>query len=141
MRNPRYFSYGREDVPKAKGWDVTYAGKMMITKTGNCYSFASAYAYLVKRATGLPVRIATGSTNAFRADNWQYHAWCEVKIGKTWYTFDPNLAWVAKKNPKGITNPAAKGKSFYKQKRSAMIGKLYKGANGSGNPTYVDVKI
>lgn len=141
MRDPRYFSYGREDVPTAKGWDVTYAGKMMTTKMGNCYSFASAYAYLVKRATGLPVRIATGSTNAFRADNWQYHAWCEVQIGKTWYTFDPNLAWVAKKNPTGITNPAAKGKSFYKQNRSTMIGKLYKGANGTGNPTYVDVKI
>lgn len=141
MRDPRYFSYGREDVPTAKNWDVTYAGKMLTTKMGNCYSFASAYAYLVKRATGLPVRIATGSTNAFRADNWQYHAWCEVQIGKTWYTFDPNLAWVAKKNPTGITNPAAKGKSFYKQKRSSMVGKLYKGANGTGNPTYVEVKI
>lgn len=141
MRDPRYFSYGREEVPSQNGWDVTYAGKMMTTKTGNCYSFASAYAYLVKRATGLPVRIATGSTNAFRADNWQYHAWCEVKIQGLWYTFDPNLAWVAKKNPKGITNPAAKGKSFYRQNRSKMVGKLYKGANGSGTPKYVEVKI
>ena len=141
MRNT--CKYGREDFPAAsqKGWDVTYAGKMLSTKAGNCYSFAAAYAYLVKRTTGLPVRIAMGSTNLFRESNWQLHAWCEVQIGKTWYTFDPNAAWVAKNNPQGITNPAAKGKSFYKQKRSAMVGKLYKGANGVGNPTYVDVKI
>ena len=142
-------AYGREDFPTAsqKGWDVTFAGKMLTMvnpqgkHAGNCYSFAAAYAYLVKRTTGLPVRIAMGSTNLFKESNWQLHAWCEVQIGKTWYTFDPNAAWVAKNNPQGITNPAAKNKSFYKQKRSAMVGKLYKGAGGTGNPTYVDVKI
>ena len=135
--------YGQEDFPTAsqKGWDVSYAGKMLSTKAGNCYSFAAAYAYLVKRTTGLPVRIAMGSTNLFKESKWQFHAWCEVQIGKTWYTFDPNAAWVAKKNPQGITNPAAKNKSFYKQKRSSMVGKLYKGVNGTGNPTYVEVKI
>lgn len=47
----------------------------------------------------------------------------------------------AKNNPQGIKNPAAKGKSFYKQKRSSMVGKLYKGVNGTGNPIYVEVKI
>ena len=79
MRNT--CKYGREDFPAAsqKGWDVTYAGKMLSTKAGNCYSFAAAYAYLVKRTTGLPVRIAMGSTNLFRESNWQLHAWCEVQ--------------------------------------------------------------
>ena len=97
----------------------------------------------MKRVTGLPVRVGMGSTNVFKekSNETQPHAWCEVQIGKTWYTFDPNLAMAAKNNPQGIKNPAAKGKSFYKQKRSSMVGKLYKGVNGTGNPTYVEVKI
>ena len=149
MRNS--CAYRREEFPTAsqKGWDVSYAGKMLTVRTdqgkyaGNCYSFAATYAYLVKRVTGLPVRIGMGSTNVFKekSNETQPHAWCEVQIGKTWYTFDPNLAMAAKNNPQGIKNPAAKGKSFYKQKRSSMVGKLYKGVNGTGNPTYVEVKI
>ena len=149
MRNS--CAYRREEFPTAsqKGWDISYAGKMLTVRTdqgkyaGNCYSFAATYAYLVKRVTGLPVRIGMGSTNVFKekSNETQPHAWCEVQIGKTWYTFDPNLAMAAKNNPQGSKNPAAKGKSFYKQKRSSMVGKLYKGVNGTGNPTYVEVKI
>ena len=151
MRNSNSCAYRREEFPTAsqKGWDISYARKMLTVRTdqgkyaGNCYSFAATYAYLVKRVTGLPVRIGMGSTNVFKekSNETQPHAWCEVQIGKTWYTFDPNLAMAAKNNPQGIKNPVAKGKSFYKQKRSSMVGKLYKGVNGTGNPTYVEVKI
>ena len=77
MRNSNSCVYRREEFPTAsqKGWDISYAGKMLTVRTdqgkyaGNCYSFAATYAYLVKRVTGLPVRIGMGSTNVFKRKN------------------------------------------------------------------------
>ena len=150
MRNSNSCVYRREEFPTAsqKAGIFLMQGKCLRCERIKeiCWKLlqlCSYYAYLVKRVTGLPVRIGMGSTNVFKekSNETQPHAWCEVQIGKTWYTFDPNLAMAAKNNPQGIKNPAAKGKSFYKQKRSSMVGKLYKGVNGTGNPTYVEVKI
>ena len=73
----------------AEGWEYSYARSMFSTKKGSCYHFAAAYAFLAKRATGYPVRICWGKGKVF-SSKWQYHAWCEIKIGGTWYTFDPN---------------------------------------------------
>lgn len=116
----------------AKGWDAQYAKKMLIGKKGSCYHFAAAYAYLVKRATGCPVRIGYGESNAFKADRWQNHAWCEVKINGVWYTFDPNVAFAKKNNPSGVRLTAAK---CYKQKRTTMIKTVYR------NAKYVNVEL
>lgn len=99
-----------------KGWEYSYAKEMLTKKQGSCYHYAAAFAFLAKRATGYPVRICWGTSNAFNTSRWQYHAWTEVKIGNTWYTYDTNAA---KKSP------LRKGK-WYQQKRSAMEGKIYK---------------
>ena len=65
--------------------------EMIKNKKGSCYHFAAVYAFLAKKATGLPVRICTGTTNGFNVSRWQPHAWCEVKVGKIWYVCDTNL--------------------------------------------------
>ena len=113
-------------------WEYGYALDMMRSKAGSCYHFAAAYAFLVKRATGYPVRIGYGTSDAFRKGNFQPHAWCEIKIGNTWYTFDTNVAWAKKNNPDGVRLSSGK---CYMQKRSFMVGKIYK------NAKYVNVEL
>ena len=98
------------------GWEYTYAKQMLTTKRGSCYHDAAAFAFLAKRATGLPVRICIGTSNAFNQKNWQAHGWVEIKIGNTWYTYDTNA---------NRYSSLRKGK-WYQQKRSAMEGKVYK---------------
>lgn len=98
------------------GWVNTYAKTMLYSKKGSCYHYAAAYAVLAKRATGLPVRVCWGTSNAFNTNKWQNHAWVEIKYGNTWYTFDPNAAKYS---------TLRKGK-WYFQKRSVMEGKIYK---------------
>lgn len=99
-----------------KGWEYTYAKEMLTKKKGSCYHYAATFAFLAKRATGYPVRICWGTSNAFNTSRWQAHAWTEIKIGNTWYTYDTNAARFS-----GLR----KGK-WYQQKRSAMEGKIYK---------------
>ncbi len=84
------YDYLNRGTPSGKNWTAKYARKMYNTKQGNCYSFAAAYAYLAKTATGRPVRVCLGKTNGF-SGNWQTHAWTEVKIGSKWYICDPNM--------------------------------------------------
>lgn len=98
------------------GWEYNYAKQMLITRKGSCYHDAAAFAFLVKRATGLPVRICIGTSNAFNSKKWQAHGWVEIKAGNTWYTYDTNA---------NRFSSLRKGK-WYQQKRSAMEGKVYK---------------
>ncbi len=112
-------TYGYERVigfEPTKGWDVRYAKEMFTKKKGSCYHDAAAFAYLAKRASGYPVRICVGESNAFREDRWQPHAWCEIKIGKTWYTYDTNA---------NRFSSLRKGK-WYRQKSSSLKNKVYK---------------
>lgn len=99
-----------------KGWEYTFAKEMLSKKKGSCYHYAAAFAFLAKRATGYPVRICWGTSNAFNTSRWQAHAWVEIKIGSTWYTYDPNAARYS---------TIRKGK-WYQQNRSIMTGKIYK---------------
>lgn len=99
-----------------KGWEYTYAKEMLVKKKGSCYHYAAAFAVLAKRATGYPVRVCWGTSNAFNTKVWQPHGWVEIKIGGTWYTFDANAAKYS---------TLRKGK-WYMQKRSSMEGKVYK---------------
>ena len=98
-----------------KGWEKTYAAEMIRKKNGSCYHYAALYACLAKKATGLPVRICIGTTNGFNASRWQPHAWCEVKVGKTWYVCDANMDKFA---------AGSKGKYFMKSIKSMK--KTYK---------------
>ena len=112
-----YYGYQRTvGFKSTTGWEYTYAKQIMVTnKKGSCYHFAAAYAFLVKRATGLPVRICLGTSNAFNASKWQPHAWCEVQIGSNWYTFDPNA-----------TKFSTRKINWYKRSHSYMEGRYYK---------------
>ncbi len=85
------FSYLRSyNFTGASGWHKTYAYNMLTTKRGNCYSYAAAFAYLAKKATGLPVRVGWGGTPAL-GGGLTPHGWCEIQIGGVWYVFDPDL--------------------------------------------------
>lgn len=111
------FKYKRYmGIPSASGWDSKFAKEMLQTKAGSCYHDAAAFAYLARRATGLPVRICVGTSNAFNTSRWQNHGWVEIKISGKWYTFDTNA---------NRFSSLRKGKWFM-QKRTAMEGKIYK---------------
>ncbi len=84
------YSYQRAATTLPSGWPASYANSMLLAKKGSCYHFAAAFAYAAKRVTGLPVRIVTGTSNCFNASNWQKHAWVQIQMGSTWYTFDTN---------------------------------------------------
>ncbi|MDO4344189.1 MAG: transglutaminase domain-containing protein [Eubacteriales bacterium] len=84
------FSYRTVAFSGNTGWYKTMGYNMLTSGSGNCYSYAAAFACLVKKATNLPVRVCWGSTpGAYVA--WTPHGWCEVKINGTWYVFDPDL--------------------------------------------------
>ena len=120
------FGYARAIGFKGqKGWEYNYAKQMLLSKKGSCYHYSAVFAFLAKRATGCPVRICWGKSNAFNTAKWQYHAWVEIKLGNTWYTYDPNAAKYSS---------LRKGK-WYQQKRSAMEGKIYK------TKEYVNVEL
>lgn len=100
----------------AKGWEYTFAKEMFTKRRGSCYHYAAAFGFLAKRVTGYPVRICWGKAKILNNTKWQYHGWVEIKIGNTWYTYDPNAAKFSN---------FRKGQ-WYQQKRSAMNGKIYK---------------
>ncbi len=84
------YMYARDTGSKSKYWSYRYAKEMLCKKRGSCYHYASAFGFLVKRATGLPVRICRGKAQTFTKGTWQPHAWAEIKISGTWYLYDPN---------------------------------------------------
>lgn len=104
-----------------------YAGQMFVDEKGSCYHYAAAYAFLVKRATGYPVRICLGKTNGFNENNLQAHGWVEVKIKGTWYVFDPNMDKFAEKSS---------GKYYMKKKSD--LKKVYNSYKGV---KYITVKF
>ena len=79
------------------GWEKDFALEMYADKTGSCFHYAAAYAYLAKGATQYNVRIVTGKTNGFN-QKLQDHAWVEIQINKKWYIFDPNMDQFAAKS-------------------------------------------
>lgn len=113
----KQFKYKRYmGVPSARGWEYQFAKEMLQTKAGSCYHDAAAFAFLARRATGLPVRICVGTSNAFNTSVWQKHGWVEIKISGKWYTFDTNA---------NRFSSLRKGRWFM-QNRTAMEGKVYK---------------
>jgi hypothetical protein len=118
LQNTSNYGYARAPLGfnTPSGWEYDFAKEMLTSKKGSCYHYAAAFAFLAKRATGYPVRICWGTSNAFNASKWQNHAWVEIKIGSTWYTYDANAA---------AYSTLRSGK-WYQQKRSSMEGKVYK---------------
>ena len=99
-----------------------YAAEIMTLKKGSCYHYASAFAVLAKRATGLPVKVCWGNSNAFNEARWSAHAWVEIKIGSVWYTYDPNAEkFSTRKNIKWYQSKAASMKKTYQKQGSFEI--------------------
>ena len=74
------------------GGDFTgqYALEAFTTHQGNCYRYASAFAYLAKGA-GFDAHVVTGMISAARG-GLTPHGWAEVNVGGVWYLFDPDMA-------------------------------------------------
>ncbi|MDY5021258.1 MAG: transglutaminase domain-containing protein [Blautia sp.] len=74
-----------------KNWHFQYAKEMLARKSGSCYHDAAVFGTMVKRATGLPVRVCWGkATGVLNKGKTQVHAWTEIKIGDVWYVYDTN---------------------------------------------------
>ena len=107
-----------------KGKSLSYAKQTMLTGKGNCYGYASSFAVLAKRATGLPVRVCWGTSTAFNKSRSQLHGWTEIKIGSTWYIFDTNAAaYSGRKDVKWYMQNASSAamKKVYKKTASENI--------------------
>ncbi len=112
-----HFKYARAiGFTGAKNWEYSYAESMLGNGQGSCYHYAAVYAFLAKRATGYPVRICWGTSNAFKASNWQPHAWTEIKIGKTWYAFDANAERYSSRKLDWYRQKSSGAKCYKKQK-------------------------
>lgn len=122
------FKYGRATSfakdSKKKNWTQTYAKKMLSSKAGSCYHYAALYGYMALKATGLPVRVAVGTTKGYGNPN-QPHAWTEVKIGKKWYVYDTIMDKFSPKVKKPLTYCAKKKTSKVKKQYYNYKGAKY----------------
>lgn len=85
------FSYrGAENVETGStGWEARIAKTMLSGKKGNCYSWAAAYTYLARKV-GYPATAIAGESISPRG-NRSVHAWTEIVMDGTAYTFDPEI--------------------------------------------------
>lgn len=94
------FSYERSYETPSGYWVKDYACKALSEKKGNCYGYASSFAY-VATGLGYEARVCTGTVTSSLGGRTE-HAWTEVKMGKKWYVFDAEMQ-------------DAKGSGYYKQ--------------------------
>ena len=85
------FSYrGAENVETGStGWELEIAKAMLSSGKGNCYSWAAAYTYLARKV-GYPA-VAIAGESISPKGNRSIHAWTEIVIDGTPYTFDPEI--------------------------------------------------
>ena len=83
-----YLGIGEVDTSKA-GWEIEQAINMLKTGRGNCYSWASLFTYLA-RQVGYDARAVVG-TGVSPKGSESVHAWTEITIDGTAYTFDPQI--------------------------------------------------
>ncbi len=85
-------------------WTGEYASKTLGSKTGNCYGYAAAFAYIA-RGLGYDARVCVGTVTSALGGR-TAHSWTEVKMGDDWYIFDAEMQ-------------AAKSGGYYKQTYSS----------------------
>ena len=83
-----YLGIGEVDTSKA-GWEIEQAINMLKTGRGNCYSWASLFTYLA-RQVGYDAKTVVG-TGVSPKGSESVHAWTEITIDGTAYTFDPQI--------------------------------------------------
>lgn len=93
-------TYKRTYETPTGDWTGDYAYQILTTGEGNCYRYASAFAYMVK-GLGYETRVITGEVSARRGGTTP-HSWTEVRLGDEWYIFDTELQ-------------DANGKDYYKK--------------------------
>ncbi|MCC8047288.1 MAG: hypothetical protein LIP12_17670 [Clostridiales bacterium] len=69
---------------------ASFATDMFKNKSGNCYRYAAAMAYIA-RVLGYDSRLAVGGVTAYSTSSLSTHGWCEVKIGSTWKMIDCSM--------------------------------------------------
>ena len=82
-------SYKRSYEKPSGDWTGTYATDILTTGKGNCYRFASGFAYLAK-GLGYESRVATGQIKS-KKGGVTPHGWTEIKLGDAWYLFDADM--------------------------------------------------
>lgn len=93
------YSYQRTYETPQGDWTGAFALEIFTTGQGNCYRYASAFAYLLYEL-GYDIKVITGRVGA-RNGGTTPHGWTEVKIGDVWYVFDTELQY------------ANRGKDYY----------------------------
>jgi len=83
-------SYKRTYETPAGDFTGQYAMDIFTTHQGNCYRYASAFAYLAK-GCGFDVNVTTGMIRSARGGVTP-HGWAIVNIGGVPYIFDPDMA-------------------------------------------------
>ena len=83
-----YLGIGAADTDKSD-WALTSATDMLKNHKGNCYSWAAAFTYLA-RQVGFDAQAIPG-TGVSPKGSESVHAWTEITIDGTAYTFDPQI--------------------------------------------------
>lgn len=83
-----YLGIGAADTGKSD-WALTSAADMLKNHKGNCYSWAAAFTYLA-RQVGFDAQAIPG-TGVSPKGSESVHAWTEITIDGTAYTFDPQI--------------------------------------------------
>ncbi len=68
----------------------SYANYMLTKKGGNCYRYASAYAYIAK-VLGFDVRVCVGGVTSRSSWGLSPHGWCELLINDGWKIVDCSI--------------------------------------------------
>ena len=85
----RNYSYQRfYGIPTAKDLPG-YETDMLSYGSGNCFRFATTFAYLAK-VLGYQSRVAVGNISA-AAGGMTPHGWTEIKVDGYWYMCDPDM--------------------------------------------------
>ncbi len=83
-----YLGIGAADTSKSD-WALTSAADMLKNHKGNCYSWSAAFTYLA-RQVGFDAQAIPG-TGVSPKGSESVHAWTEITIDGTAYTFDPQI--------------------------------------------------
>lgn len=83
-------SYKRTYETPAGDFTGEYAMDIFTTHQGNCYRYASAFAYLAK-GCGFDTHVVTGMIKSAKG-GLTPHGWAEVSVNGGWYLFDPDMA-------------------------------------------------
>ncbi len=87
VQNSRYLSRGVYEYGDMS-WVTDEALTMLSTRKGNCYGFAAAFC-MMARALGYDAQCYNG----FISYDFTTHAWVEIEIDGTVYTFDPEIEY------------------------------------------------